>query len=228
MMAAAGLVVLLAMLSWVQSTRMMSAYGSRLLSHPDNIRVRYRDLMFAEGEDLDQRWQALCTDPAASSAVGWIQVARAAAHWGRDRYRRGLPAPDEEVEAHARRMGSQQYGLLILADYYAHTGRPERAWPLLRRALAAESPRFRAWQAAVRSDLEAGRARDWRDLYMRQGDGIARYGELASWERILKTALDLAPDDEARRLVVALGRGIHPDFPYWQRQWQRCRVRPRE
>jgi hypothetical protein len=112
------------------------------------------------------------------------------------------------------------YRLLVLSEYYAGTERPDRFRALFAEALDVTSPRLKAWLDAVEADLVAGRERDWYNAYLRIGDGVARRGELEQWSKVLMTALELVTDPAVRRRVIVFGRGMHPDAPFWRRQWQ--------
>ncbi len=218
-LACTALVVMLAMQSWIMSTKFMTHSGLKRLSHPDSTRVRYHRLLRSSGGAADAEWLRLRTDKAAPTAIGWIQLAHGAAHWGQDRYERGLDPPDREVHRHADRIPLSVYRLLILADYYAGTGRPARFRDLLSQAFASAPPRFTQWMAGVESDLQAGCDQDWYVIYLRIGDGVARRGELEEWRSVLTHALELPAGDPLRRRAVILGCGIQPDAPFWRRQW---------
>ena len=217
--AGAALVAILAMQSWIMSTKFMTHSGLQRLSHPESTRVRYHRLLSSSGAAADAEWMRLCADRAAPSAIGWIQLAHGAVHWGRDRYERGIDPPDHKVQSHADRIPLRVYRSLLLANYYAGTGRPDRFRDLLSQAFEAAPPRFTQWVDAVESDLLAGRQRDWYALYLRIGDGVARRGELEEWAQVLSPALDLPSSDLLRRYAIIIGRGIHPEAPFWIRQW---------
>ncbi len=217
--AAGGVLIVFAMQSWILSTRYMTYSGLAKLSHPDSTRVRFRRLMQSRGNSVDVDWARLRDDLAAPTAIGWIQLARAAAHWGQDRYARGFDPPDDEVLQYAGRVPLPVYRHLVLASYYAATDRPDLFRTLLTEALDIAAPRLKRWMVAVESDLRAGRERDWYQAYLRVEDGVARRGELEEWSKVLPHALELLVEVETRRQVVVLGCGINPEAPFWRRQW---------